>query len=122
VPLHHKLLELGFLDYVGGKEGLLFPGLVQHSSGRFSDAPSKAFRRHLEKIGVKRPKLSFHSLRHTFIAAMKRTVPAEFETRERLVGHAVAGVAGRYGCDYEDEALDMVLLSRRAEVVERLPF
>jgi integrase len=92
-----------------------------HKSGRFSDAPSKAFSRHLRKIGVKRPRLSFHSLRHTFSAALKR-LSAEWEARQRLLGHAVAGVAGRYGDSYEAEAFDMQLLHMRAELIERLEF
>lgn len=122
VPIHPKLIELGFLDYVAKCSGELFPGLPMHKSGRFSDAPSKAFSRHLKKINVKRPRLSYHSLRHTFIAAMKRAAPAEAETRLRLVGQAVAGVAGRYGDSYEAEAFDMELLHRRAELIKRLEF
>jgi integrase len=121
VPIHSKLIELGFLDYVARCSGDLFPGLPMHKSGRFSDAPSKAFSRHLRKIGVKRPRLSFHSLRHTFSAALKR-LSAEWEARQRLLGHAVAGVAGRYGDSYEAEAFDMQLLHMRAELIERLEF
>jgi hypothetical protein len=56
VPIHSKLIELGFLDYVSKQDGLLFPGIPRHSSGRYSDAPSKAFRRHLEKKWDQAPK------------------------------------------------------------------
>jgi integrase len=120
VPIHKKLIELGFLDYVSKQSGLLFPGITKHSSGRFSDAPSKAFGRHLRAIGLKRRKLSFHSLRHTFASRFKVAAPREVETRERLLGHAVTGVAGRYGGDYLSEASDMPLL--RARVLEKLKF
>ena len=119
VPIHPKLIEFGFLDYVARCPGDLFSGLPMHKSGRLSDAPSKAFSRHLRKIGIKRPRLSFHSLRHTFSAALKR-LSAEWEDRQRLLGHAVAGVAGRYGDSYEAEAFDMQLLHKRAELIERL--
>ncbi len=122
VPVHTKLRELGFLDYVGKCKGRLFPGLTQHKSGRYSDAPSKAFTRHLREIGIKRDKLSFNSLRHTFIGRLKTLAPADVETRERLVGHATKGVAGIYGGSYEAEANDMILLKHRAKVVERLQF
>jgi integrase len=122
VPIHPKLVELGFIDYSARCDGLLFPGIPQHKSGRYSDAPSKAFSRHLKKIGIKRPRLSFHSLRHTFIDRLKTFAPDQLETRERLVGHATKGIAGIYGGDYEAEAKDMGLLQHRAEVLARIRF
>lgn len=118
LPLHAKLVEAGFLDYVAECSGALFPGLTRHKSGRYSDAQSKAFTRHLVELGIKRPKLSFHSLRHTFSARFKTHAPRDVETRERLLGHVVAGVAGRYGGSYEAEAADMELLAQRAGVLQ----
>jgi integrase len=122
IPVHGKLIELGFLDYVASRKGRLFPGITQHSSGRFSDAPSKAFRRHLEALGIKRPKLSFHSLRHNFADRFKIDASREVETRERLLGHDVPGVAGRYGSNYKAEANDLTLLANRAAIIEVLKF
>lgn len=122
VPLHSGLVRRGVLDYAAKCAGRLFPGLVQHKSGRYSDAPSKAFTRHLREIGIKREKLSFNSLRHTFVGRLKTLAPADVETRERLVGHATKGVAGIYGGSYEAEACDMELLAHRAKVVARLQF
>jgi integrase len=122
VPLRHELIELGLLDFVAKADGELFPGLTRHSTGRFSDAVGKKFTYHLKKIGLKRPKLSFKSLRHTFVAEFKRCAPSDVETRERLVGHVVSGVAGRYGNSYEAEALDMELLKARAVVLDKLRF
>jgi integrase len=122
VPIHKKLVEQGFLGYVSKQSSLLFPGITQHSSGRFSDALSKAFGRHLRAIGLKRRKLSFHSLRHTFAERFKVAAPSEVETRERLLGHAVTGVAGRYGGDYLAEASDMKLLAHRASIMDGIKF
>lgn len=122
MPLHDELVRKGFLDYVAKCDGPLFPGIPQHRTGRYSDAPSKAFSRHLTTIGIKRPKLSFHSLRHNFSAALKRYRPRDVETRERLLGHADSSVAGRYGNDYGAEALDMVLLEERAKVLQSIKF
>jgi integrase len=56
VPIHKDLINMGFLNFVSKQTGRLFPGLTQHSSGRFSDALSKAFARHLQAIGIKRKK------------------------------------------------------------------
>ena len=122
VPIHAHLIELGSLDYVSSCSDALFPGLPQHKSGRFSDGPSKAFTRFLRAIGIKRSKLSFHSLRHTFVAALKRGAPSDGETRERLVGHALHGLAGRYGDSYRAEAQDMTLLAERAKVLGKAKF
>ena len=122
VPLWQEIIDAGFLDHVNQATDLLFPGIPKHTSGRYSDAPSKAFSYHLKKIDIKRPKLSYHSLRHTFLAEFKRYAARDFETRERLVGHAVSGVAGRYGNSYEAEALDMDLLIERAKVLDLLKF
>jgi len=122
VPIHSKRIELGFLDYVKRCNGQLFPGLPQHRSGRFSDAPSKAFSRHLKVLGIKRPKLSFHSLRKTFGDKLRSAAPADFENRERLLGHASNGVAAHYHGSYEAEADDTDLLVHRAKLIERLQF
>ena len=122
VPIHTKLIEMGFLDFAAKQSGSLFPGIPQHSSGRFSDALSKAFCRHLRLIGVKRRKLSFHSLRHTFADRFKVAAPSETETRLRLMGQGIPGIAGRYGGDYLAEASDMELLGHRAKVLERIKF
>lgn len=127
VPLHPKLLELGFLEYVKGASSypnrMLFPGLTPRElTGRLSDTPSKNFARHLTILGIKRKGLSYHSLRHSFAAEFKRAAPTDIETRERIMGHAVAGVAGRYGGSYQTEANDTALFAQRAETMKRLRF
>ena len=120
VPIHSKLNELGFLDYVHSQSDQLFPGLTAHSSGRFSDALGKRFSYRLKLAGLKRPGLSFHSFRHTFIARMKVTAPRDTEVRERIVGHSIYGESGRYGAGYAAEAEDMDWLAVKAGVLETL--
>ena len=122
VPVHSALIDRGFLDYVGKCNGRLFSGLAQHKSGRYSDAPSKAFTRHLRDIGIKRNKLSYHSLRKTFSARLMTVAPADGENRERLIGHATKGVAAHYRDSYEAEANDMALLAHRAKLIELLGY
>ncbi len=122
VPIHKRLIELGFLNFVERCTGPLFPDVTQHSSGRFSDSLSKKFSYHLRKIGLKRDGLSFHSLRHTFADKLRRAAPREVLTRERLMGHHEAGIAGRYGGSYEAEANDMQVLEDRAKFLEHVRF
>lgn len=124
VPLHPKLIDLGILDFVReAGAGRLFSQVpVRELTGRHSDAASKAFSYQLRKLGLKSDKLSLHSLRHNWTEEWKRTHLHDVETRERLLGHAVAGVAGRYGAGYVGEATDMQLLEARAKLVDALRF
>ena len=123
VPLHTDLLKLGFLEFVAASSGPLFPGLKKsEKTGRLSDIPSKRFTHHLKRLRLKRDTLSYHSLRHTFAMALKRVPSCDVETRERLLGHAVGGMAQRYGGGYEAEAEDFELLLKRAMVVKQVRF
>jgi integrase len=123
VPLHPKLVKHGVLDFVAKADGgLVFPNLTVHRTGRKSDATGKKFTYQLKKAGIKRSRLSFHSLRHNFKQAWDRTHSSAVETRERLMGHAISGVAGRYGSGYVGEANDMILLAARAELLSKVDF
>ena len=69
VPIHQKLIDLGFLDYVEsrrkyGSKSQVFD-CYRSSKGYYSDAFSKWYGRYKKKVGV-REKVTFHSLRHTF--------------------------------------------------------
>jgi integrase len=75
-----------------------------------------------KRLKLKRDKLSFHSLRHTFAMALKRVPTCDVETRERLLGHSVGGMAQRYGGGYEAEAQDVQLLLKRASIIEKMRF
>jgi integrase len=70
VPIHPKLIELGFLEYVQSRHDCerLFPA--------FSYSPKEGYGRNLgrffnesllPKLGMKRKELVFHSLRHTLV-------------------------------------------------------
>ncbi len=119
IPLHSGLLECGFLDFVRTREGRIFPGIPQHSSGRHSDAPSKWFTRLLKVFKIKTEKTSYHSFRHTFIAAATRS-GVDSDVRERLVGHVLEGQAGRYGLNFVAEQEDMELLKVRNAAMQRV--
>ncbi|WP_080635973.1 DUF6538 domain-containing protein [Rhizobium leguminosarum] len=88
VPVHPRLAELGFLDFVrdlreGGKERL-FPDLKKDIRGYYSDGFQKWFSRLLDKQKAKEAKTSFHSFRHNWANAMRLAgVPQE---RRRLIG------------------------------------
>lgn len=99
VPIHSKLIDLGFLDYVERikREGskLLFPAW-EPRDGKASANAGKWFVRYLESIGLRDKtegaRLSgFHSFRHTFIThAMQNKIPGVFS----ITGHETEVVDG----------------------------
>lgn len=120
IPLHPCLIDVGFLEFVATRSGRLFPDLPMHSSGRYSDAPSKWFARLLKAFNIKTQKTSFHSLRHSFTTFASRHM--DFDVRERLVGHVLPGQAGRYGQNFVAEQEDMELMLQRHAAMQRVKF
>jgi len=89
-PVHPKLIEAGFLEYVNTQkekgERRVFSDLSMSCDGTYSNIFSKRFNYMLKRLDIKTTKTSFHSFRHTFIDSMRNTdVPRE--VREALVGH-----------------------------------
>lgn len=68
IPIHPKVIELGFLDYLETvKNGdMVFPDLTSGANG-FSKNASRRFGQYLEKVGIKNDRKVFHSFRSTFI-------------------------------------------------------
>ncbi|WP_410795877.1 site-specific integrase [Parvularcula sp. LCG005] len=71
IPVHAKLLELGFADYCKGvrPDVKLFPKLTEREDG--APAFSKWFRRYKEQCSVEDADVDFHSFRHTFREACR---------------------------------------------------
>ena len=96
IPIHPDLVALGFLDLVKRSKGeRIFNERKPNSAGKFSDAFGKWFNRHLKIVGVKRPKLDFHSFRHNFVDACDGRMPDDII--KRLKGDARGGTLDRYG-------------------------
>jgi len=99
VPIHSRLLELGFLDYVervkAGNHKVIFPQW-QPRGGKASANAGKWFTRFVEDVGVKDitegARLSgFHSFRHTFITwGMSNKILGIFD----ITGHETESVDG----------------------------
>lgn len=79
----------------------------------------KKFSRRIAAWGAKTDTTSFHSFRHNFTAEAQR-VGMRDSDRERLEGHALEGMSGRYGQNYRAEAADMELLVTRNEQLQRM--
>ena len=89
VPIHHVLIEAGFLDFVARRRAAgdkrLFPELTSYR-GRWTKNWSRWWGRYQDSYVSDAPEKVFHSFRHTFIDAMRAGIPKEFQIA--LVGHA----------------------------------
>lgn len=96
IPVHAELLRIGFPAYVASKSGRLFDTVEKAPDGYYSSTFSKHFVRFLDSVGVKRPKVSFHSFRHTFEDAC-RACGVPHDVMNALQGHSQGGMSDRYG-------------------------
>ncbi len=82
LPIHPKLIALGFLEFVKQQrergETVLFPDVRVAATGYRSDNFSKWYARFQRGAGVTDRRLAFHSFRHSFRdAARAANIPAE---------------------------------------------
>jgi integrase len=109
VPVHENLMNNGLLSYIerlhSQKHTRLWPNLVPDKYGRRSSALSKWFGRYKRRIGIDDPKLTFHSLRHTFVNKLKQVDVSE-PIIASLVGQKNSSVTlNRYGKAYKVQVL-----------------
>ncbi|KJC55494.1 hypothetical protein UB31_00505 [Bradyrhizobium sp. LTSP849] len=92
VPVHPLLVTLGFLKYVEarrkeGEKAWLFPTVAPDQKGSLS-AWSKWWGRYLRNhVGINDQNKVYHSFRHGFQDALRRTTPDE-ELRDALTGRS----------------------------------
>lgn len=118
VPVHNKLVELGFLDFViearlSGRE-LLFPDVKRDSRGKWGDAISDWFTGEIKQLKMKGTKLTFHSLRHTFEDALREADLHNTAIGNEIVGRTSVGISDDYGSSYSTAKL--------AEAVQRVGY
>lgn len=101
IPIHPKLIELGFMDLVHESKGKLFPDLRSAGARQLTSSWSQWFGRYLRQvIGITDTRKTFHSLRHTF-KDLCRDAGIPKELHDRLTGHTSSDVGDGYGsCTY----------------------
>ncbi|MDQ7995261.1 MAG: site-specific integrase [Luteibacter sp.] len=95
VPLHPRIIEAGFLDYIADlrrrKFKVLFPELWLYPTEQFfgpSSAVSSWFNGMLRKrMGIVDQSRTFHSLRHNFATFAANTSGVQAHTVSELLGH-----------------------------------
>jgi len=120
VPIHSKLKELGFIEFVQKQRAAghqrVFPELTCHKKHGYGAAPSKWFTRVREQLGFKdgEGQKDFHSFRHTIADHLKQKGIVE-SLVGGILGHQSGGITfSRYGKDFRPEVL--------APVVEAVDF
>ncbi|PTP02765.1 hypothetical protein CWN88_09900 [Vibrio splendidus] len=100
IPVHPKLIELGFLDFVQNiKHERIFPELKNQRDG-FGSAASKWFSRFKSKLGFSKGH-DFHSFRHTVATQFKQNDVSSL-IAGAILGHAQNNITyDRYGKDFE---------------------
>jgi integrase len=100
VPMHPKLISLGFLEYVNEMRAqaqvCVFPEFDRNQNRPISYTPSKFWQAYLRKIDVKAPGLALHSFRHSF-ADECRSAGIFDATISTLIGHDTGTMTSHYG-------------------------
>lgn len=108
VPIHSKLIELGFLKFVEGKRSQprLFD-VIPDAMGRYSGSYTKRFGTLKKRLAIKGKK-SFHSFRHTWKKASQSALIPE-DVQEVIQGHASVNKVSRIVYGSELKTLSEVL-------------
>jgi integrase len=103
LPVHSQLVQAGLLDYITNlrKQGhtMLFPGLKRRASkgNKLSPEVGSRFGKTLRRLGLKRPGLCFHSIRHTVQKMLEEVARAPLSERARVLGHVLENMTDKYG-------------------------
>ena len=93
MPIHDKLLDLGFLGYhkaiADAGHAMLFPHLVDGKNG-YKKNMCRTFGNHLDapEVDVKNPLKVFHLFRHTVVTALT-DARVNDGLKKALVGHDI---------------------------------
>ena len=102
VPIHAKLIELGFLKYCAALKASgqteLFPDLKENSVGKRTKEASQRLNRIINRHVSADSRLVFHSLRHAF-KAKGNDANLTDRTLDQICGHAATSTGGRYGSE-----------------------
>ena len=102
VPVHAKLIALGFLDYCESLRTLghveLFPDLRENTVGKRTKEASQRVNRIIDRHVSFDRRLVFHSLRHAF-KAKGNDANITSRTLDQICGHAPVTDGERYGSE-----------------------
>lgn len=107
IPIHPKLIDMGFLKYVEGctDEERLWGNLTYCKVNGYSNSLGKWYQRFNRRYVTTDKLKTLHSLRHSFADGLKQQ-RVEKELISELMGHAQESITmSRYGKRYKPEVL-----------------
>ena len=116
VPMHNKLIDLGFIEYVDsikikGEERLFYKLNKTERSPRYGKQVGKNFSDIIKICGIKGKK-SFHSLRHTFSDFYKKR-HLQNDVFRQVFGHDIPELAAKqYGSKFSPKQCFDELISQ----------
>lgn len=127
IPVHSKLIELGFLHYVAtqrqrseidGNLQIFSELTAKGASGRLGDIPSRFWRKYLSAIGIKFGKdgLGTHSFRHSLSDRLRLAGFMDAQFGPLILGHADKSVTSGYG------RLQQGTAKMRSDMIEAVSF
>lgn len=123
VPVHSKLIELGFMEYVEsvkakGRDRLLYELTYDRNNGYGRNLGRWFNDRFLVELGFKSKAIVFHSLRHTMVTELLRA-EVDLPIARAVVGHTQEGVTLQVYFDrgFKVEQLKTAIEKVHAEVL-----
>ena len=123
IPLHSKLLELGFGDYyremLSSGHKKFFPSLYRSKEirGKITHYFSKWFGLFLDGLGITEKTKSFHSFRHT-MKRLLRDAGIEKSVCDAYQGHSMSDIASTYGRDEYNMGYSLAFLKEQIERID----
>nr|PMI01924.1 hypothetical protein BCU55_09420 [Shewanella sp. 10N.286.48.A6] len=110
VPVHHELMNAGFLSYVSLKTDYLFPELVDRPNALTNHLHKSIRNSNITTMNDLGERKVFHSFRHTFITK-SRAGGVELGLLQEVVGHekSESGITKRYTHSYPLKSLLVVI-------------
>lgn len=106
VPIHSKLIELGFLDFMQNQNGHVFKELTYSEKSGYGGNSSKWFGYLKTKLGMPKRTTCFHSYRHTVIDFYKQNTNVDKRFVQAIVGHSNNSITfDVYGSDFKPSVL-----------------
>ena len=114
IPLHPKLIHMGFLLFVEyqrkNKVQKLF-GFTKIKRGLYNSQVQHWFARYLDKIGITDPSKVFHSFRHTFeTMATEKRIPPQYQNA--ICGWSEQGIGQRIYAHKKDVRIMLEEISK----------
>lgn len=123
VPIHRRLVDLGFLRFVASRRAdgarWLFDDLKPDRAGHRTNLLSCRLARIIDRVSTD-PRLVFHSLRHSFKDIGRESGLAD-SINDQLTGHAPRTVGRRYGAGVDRHGLAWAIARLDFEFIDWEP-